>query len=192
MLHSYLTNNNTSSNNFYKKKNSFSNSHSITKIINRNRTVSNSKIRFSRNNNSNFEKTNLIKQRIRSGNKLNNLEINKQIENKKQSSSFYNSNANYSSYNHSFLNENNNDNSIFKIQEKNKILNHSQINNNLNLKGNNILNNSNENNKKKRKKILLENDFQNQSFNINTLGEINSKNYNKKVNNNIKKILNIL
>ena len=194
MLHSYLTNNNTSSNNFYKKKNSFSNSHSITKIINRNRTVSNSKIRFSRKNNSNFEKTNFIKQRINSGNILNNFEINKQIENKKQSSSFYNSNANYSSYNHSFLNENNNDNSIFKIQEKNKILNHSQINNNLNLKGNNILNNSNEKNKMKRKKILLENDYQNQSFNMNTFTENNLKNYNKKVNNieiennNIKKI----
>ena len=183
MLHSYLNNNNTSSNNFYKKKNSFSNSHSITKIINRNRTVSNSKIRFSRNNNSNFEKTNLIKQRIRSGNKLNNLEINKQIENKKQSSSFYNSNINYLSYNHSFLNENNNNNSIFINQEKNKNLNHSQINDIFNLKGNNLLNNSNENNKIKRKKFLLENDFQNQSFNINVLTENNIKNYNKKVNN---------
>ena len=117
MLHSYLNNNNTSSNNFYKKKNSFSNSHSITKIINRNRTVSNSKIRFSRNNNSNFEKTNLIKQRIHSGNKLNNFEINKQIENKKQSSSFYNSNVNYSIYIYSFLNENNN-NSVLLNQEK--------------------------------------------------------------------------
>ena len=159
MLHSYLNNNNTSSNNFYKKKNSFSNSHSITKIINRNRTVSNTKIRFSRNNNSNFEKTNLIKQRIRSGNKLNNLEINKQIENKKQSSSFYNSNINYLSYNHSFLNENNNNNSIFINQEKNKNLNHSQINDIFNLKGNNLLNNSNENNKIKRKKFLFEKRF---------------------------------
>ena len=61
MLHSYLTNNNTSSNNFYKKKNLFSYAHSITKMINKNRIVNNSKIYFSSNKNLNFEKTNPIK-----------------------------------------------------------------------------------------------------------------------------------
>ena len=131
MLNSYLSNNSSGFNLYKKKSPSFINSHSSSKIMNRNKSIGNNKEKDSKNKILIPQKQSFIKQKNYSSNKLNHSEINtnKQIKFKKQaSSSFYNTKMNYSTFDNSFLNDKNNSVSI--CQDKYKIFNNSQTNEN--------------------------------------------------------------
>ena len=173
MLNSYLSNNSSGFNLYKKKSPSFINSHSSSKIMNRNKSIGNNKEKDSKNKILIPQKQSFIKQKNYSSNKLNHSEINtnKQIKFKKQaSSSFYNTKMNYSTFDNSFLNDKNNSVSI--CQDKYKIFNNSQTNENK----------ETFDQKFKRKKIfsVFTNDLiQNESLGKNTTTDNKFQNYNK-------------